>query len=241
MNSNLNIKNYFALALGLLLMIIALVLASRTSSTPEPPPENAQVFATALHYTPSPPRIETVLVTAPAVTQVLVTPTPTPTSIFRGLARSNLDQNIDFVFSDPAVGWKIISCCRQALLTPVYDPSLKRWCVLVSGSGARVSDGNQIRLAAFAAVLVPNQDVPDQEHYQISTVIFGLGSSDPRVSTIVDRQGRIFVQLQGFDGPGTGTLPDHTIALSPSASGNHSEIVKLIGNADEVVPDTLEY
>ncbi len=245
MNPSLNIKNHIGLGIGLLLIIIALALASRTPGEPTPRPDSALAFVTALHYTPSPPRIETVLVKIAAITEIPVTTTPTrtptPTPTWFSAPRSNLDLTIDQVFADPGVPWKLVSCCRQAALTPVYDPALNRWCVLVSGSGIRVSDGTQVRLAAFAAVLVPNQDAPDQEHYQMSAAIFGFGNNDPRISTTVDRQGTILIRLQGFDVYNPEQSSEHTIALSPVSFSNHSRIIILTGRANEVIPDTMEY
>lgn len=136
-------RNGIGIGIGILLLAAAfLIAANETTPKPAAPQEMAAAFVTALHGAS--------------------TPAPQPSSTAtawrqRGLGTS-IDSAVRLIFQEPYQDKMLVRCCDNALLQPVAPRGSSRRGVLVTGSGAVLTDGQEDFTAAFGAVLMREQD-----------------------------------------------------------------------------------
>ncbi|MGB8648574.1 MAG: hypothetical protein WCF84_25280 [Anaerolineae bacterium] len=209
-------KHYRVLGLGLAMILIALALAYETEGGPSARPES-EALVTALHYTPEPVRIETVLVTIPQITEISVTPTATP--LLLEAMNPSIDNVIRLVFAQ-SNKWQLVGCCRQATLAPFYQATVRRRGLIAYGDGLTVTDGAENWHAAFAAVLL-NQE----NGYRVRFATIGLGKGDPQAIVALSRTGEIGIRLQNLDAGSASTVFHRSLTLAPCAAPLESMFV----------------
>ncbi len=159
-----------ALVVGLAALIVAFVLAARSSSQDTAPrPEAALVMATALHQKPSATPTDT------ATPTVTLTPSPTPTALHLNRSQPSEQEILEFLFQYPQQG-SLITPSAGAAVDRVRVPNESLDAMIVTGIGTDANYLGRSAPIAFGAVLLWVN-----EEYVVAFKHVEVGGSDARV------------------------------------------------------------
>lgn len=192
-------KNEFAIAAGVLMVLAALLLASGTSTQDTTPrPQVAQVLATTLHLTPSATPVPTF--------------TPIPTATPRQLTERNPSNQeiLDLLFQYPIWGAYIIPSAG-GLSVQRFDLDSGTPILVIAGQGATGTDGIESFPAAFGAVLAWSGQGYSRKFFRVQ---FGLAGAQVSVS-VSPNERIVFIFREIGGGPAWATtVSQQTVVLN---------------------------
>ncbi len=206
-------RNLPAIGFGLLLIIIALVLAVRTTDQETTPrPQVAQGFATEMHTTPDAPRSPTTAPTLrpPRLPTVKRTSTPTPVRITRPKPSSS--DILALLFQYPYQGTRVNT--ENARVTIQSATVNEMRLLLITGNGLEANRDPNPGSASYGAILSW-----EKGEYRVRFLRVEFARGDVSASFFTRAGGGLVLRFQPVDqGKAADDFLYHSIFLRPCDS-----------------------